>query len=109
MKKLLLMITFVACIQTLHAQIENKELYIYNRINIEQSFLSSYFTVSIRHGVTDEYLRNEKKQLMKFTSEAAVLLYFQLQGWEVYALEHETKGAGGDVKTYSYWNSMQAL
>lgn len=90
MKKLLLLLAFVVCMHMLYARDENKGLFIYKRIYIESSFFSSYLNVATKKWPRVEYLRNEKKQVMKFTSEEAILLYFQLQGWEVYSLQCDT-------------------
>ena len=88
-------------------QSEEIQYYIYNIVSFEGDFTKEDFKVFYDDGVEVKRMRNDKGEMVRFSTPAGALMYFISQGWEMYLNGATSKGASyqgtGSSQTSSYW------
>lgn len=108
MKKFLL--TAFLCIPLLtFAQTNNRIYYIYSDLKVfYPGILNRYYQAQMDTQTGWDDLKDETGKKLKFTSKAALLLYLQLQGWEIYDqttnIEGKIQNEKGDISTHYRWH-----
>ena len=107
MKKLFLLL-LLSIVLTTSAQDNPKVYYIYSELHIySNSILSNSCYGELDNGRGEEKIKDENNKTLKFKSESALLLYLQLQGWDIYARETTNSGdwkeGKGELSTKHHW------
>lgn len=106
MNKILIVLLFMIPVIG-YGQTVKEQYFLYNIVSFEGDFNKEDFKVYYDDGKEVKRLRNEKGEIMRFSTPAGALMYFISQGWEMYlngaTSEGMTiKGSGGS-STSSYW------
>ncbi len=89
------------------AQAAEKQHYIYNIVSFTGNLKKEGLKVNLDNGKTIEKLKDSNGNKIRFNTPAALFMYLESQGWELFmngaTSEGEMAAGFGESDTTSYW------